>query len=70
MKAKDKYNFFYLPQRSCGKVMFLQASVILFRGGVHGGGHTLWGGGAAWAVHILLECILVINKLKIVHAIE
>ena len=26
--------FYYRPQRSCGKVMFSQASVILFTGGV------------------------------------
>ena len=26
--------YFYRPQRSCGKVMFSQASVILFMGGV------------------------------------
>ena len=39
---------FYRPQPSCGKVMFSQASVILFTGGgVHGGGgHAWWGGGA------------------------
>ena len=51
---------YYRPQRSCGKVMFLHLSVILFTGGVgvggmhgrghasrrdiHGRGHAWWGG--------------------------
>ena len=55
-----KINDFYRPQRSCGKVMFSQASVILFTGGCVAEGR-------AWqerrplqrAVRILLECILV-----------
>ena len=37
-KVKNKQilspRYFYRPQRSCGKVMFSQASVILFAGGV------------------------------------
>ena len=33
--------YFYHPQRSCGKVMFSQASVILFAGGGGCGRHTL-----------------------------
>ena len=52
-------DFYYRPQRSCGKVMFSQASVILFtggrawlggvhgRGGMRGRGHV-WQGGHAW----------------------
>ena len=53
----------YRPQRSCGKVMFSQASVILFTGGGGGGPcvlrtrHPL--GTHARAVRILLECNLV-----------
>ena len=40
----------YRPQRSWGKVMFLQASVILLTGGVcsWGGGDLLWGGAWSW----------------------
>ena len=48
-------NHHYRPQRSWGKVMFLQASVILLTGGGHawfysGGGHAWFysGGGHAW----------------------
>ena len=44
----------YRPQRSCGKVMFSQTSVILFTEGacvvgVRGRGHA-WQGGHAWQV--------------------
>ena len=50
-QQKIKYSFesnimnFYCPQRSCGKVMFLKASVILFigGGGVCGQGMHGWG---------------------------
>ena len=38
----------YRPQRSCGKVKFSQASVILFTGG---GGHALQGAGMAGDMH-------------------
>ena len=37
---------YYRPQRSWGKVIFSQACVILFTGGVHGRGGCL-----AWGVH-------------------
>ena len=30
----SKISFYYRPQRSCGKVIFLHLSVILFKGGV------------------------------------
>ena len=33
-----KFDYFYRPQRSCGKVMVLQVSVILFTGGGSGPG--------------------------------
>ena len=36
----------YRPQRSCGKVMFSQASVILFTGG---GGRTCYARATPWA---------------------
>ena len=61
----------YRPQRSCGKVMFLHLSVILFtEGGVSVPGGCLSRGvsqrglprppyNSVRAVHILLECILV-----------
>ena len=41
--------YYYCPQRSWGKVIFLQASVILSTGGggMHGGGHA-WPGGCVW----------------------
>ena len=54
-----KHFFYYRPQRSCGKVMFLHLSVILF------------GGGGVWQTHpprrlplqrtvrFLLECVFV-----------
>ena len=35
----------YRRQRSCGKVIFSQASVILFTGGTHGGGVCMVGEG-------------------------
>ena len=38
---------YYRPQRSCGKVMFSQASVILFTGGC-GRGACVAGVGNAW----------------------
>ena len=41
-KDQNKTTYFYRPQRSCGKVMFSQASVILFRGvypSIHWGRH-------------------------------
>ena len=62
----------YRPQRSCGKVMILHLSVILSTGGVadpqgrHPPGQIHPPGQTPppdtvnkWAVHILLECILV-----------
>ena len=52
---------FYRPQRSWGKVMFLQASVILLTGGgwsrVPGGGRGVCsGGGGAWSQDGCLVC--------------
>ena len=53
---------FYRPQHSCGKVMFSQASVILFMGGgVHGG--CLHGGGEVHVrvgVHVRGACVGVV----------
>ena len=38
--------FYYSPQRSCGKAMFSQASMILFTAGMYmAGGHAWQGGG-------------------------
>ena len=37
--------YFYRPQRSWGKVIFSQASVILSAGGVPGPGGCAWSGG-------------------------
>ena len=62
-----KSPFFYRPQRSCGKVMFSQASVILFTGGGRAWQGACVAGGCVWQerrplqrmVRILLECIIV-----------
>ena len=37
----------YRPERSCGKVMFSQAFMILFGGGAWQGGYVCGGGGGA-----------------------
>ena len=37
----NSVSYFYCPQRSCGKVMFLHLSVILFTGGWVSGRHPL-----------------------------
>ena len=55
----------YRPQRSCGKAMFLQLSVILSTGeggcipAYTGADTSLSRGLLQWTVRILLECILV-----------
>ena len=56
------YNY-YRPQRSCGKVMFSQASVILFTGG--GGVGQTHHPTLQRTVRILLECILVQKKVTV-----
>ena len=61
------HTHFYRPQRSCGKVMFLHLSVILFGGGVsapgHAGIHTPPFGqtplpSACWDTHTPAQCML------------
>ena len=68
-KIPGLFQYFYLPQRSWGKVMFLHESVILFTGGGGVPGQVPPGTGtpdsACWdtlnkrVVRILLEWILV-----------
>ena len=56
------FSYFYRPQRSWGKFMFLHVSVILFTGGVcppFPAQCMLWDTGNKRAVRILLECNLV-----------
>ena len=51
LKNSEKW-YFYRPQRSCGKVMFLHMSVILSTGEGDREGHC-----SGRTVRLLLECI-------------
>ena len=66
VSKNDLYNYFYRPQRSCGKVMFLTCLSFCSQGGVcpgevgrHPPRNACWDTVNKRAVRILLECILV-----------